>query len=170
MKLIKSENNVYVFRSYLLISNIIIIFLMFMCFKLYFYDNDMKNALICILISLFIAYIFIVYCKIIFDFNQGIVYCIYLKFFKIKKFNFDINTIEKITNNVILTKNGSGRAYLTSLTIYTTSSESNIITFDLATNKDQLHQSVVLMNSLLEQYKQKQGANSEIAKSPCSKP
>ena len=95
MKLIKSENNVYVFRSYLLISNIIIIFLMFMCFKLYFYDNDMKNALICILISLFIAYIFIVYCKIIFDFNQGIVYCIYLKFFKIKKFNFDINTIEK---------------------------------------------------------------------------
>ncbi|MBR3650321.1 MAG: hypothetical protein IKN52_08720, partial [Victivallales bacterium] len=62
------------------------------------------------------------------------------------------------------------KTIVTSLSIQTTSADNNVTSFALGTTKEKLRESVELMNSLLEQYRQKQGAGSEIAKSPCSKP
>ena len=156
MKLISNKNNVYVFRSYPMLFHLFSFLLLCISAILYFHDHNLKKALICICLSLFFTYLGTVYYKMTFDLNQGLVHCWYCLRFKVKKYDFAINDIEKITAEERIINYKGNKTTATSLSIHTTASDNNVITIALGTNKDKLHESVELMNSLLDQYKQKQ--------------
>ena len=156
MKLVSDKNNVYVFRSYLLIFQLFGLYMIGISARLYFHDHDMTDTLICLLFAFACFYFGTVYCKMTFDLNLGLVRCSHFKFFRLRKFEFSINDIEKITACVIRTQHHGAKVYHTSLSIYTSSADNNTTTFHLGTNKDRLHESVELMNSPLDQYRQKQ--------------
>lgn len=100
------------------------------------------------------------YCRITFDLNQGLVRCSHFLRFKLKKYDFAINDIEKITADERIIKHKGKKTSATSLSIQTTSADNNVTSFALGTPKEKLQESVALMNSLIEQYRQKQGADS----------
>jgi len=95
-----------------------------------------------------------------FDLNQGLVHCCYCLRFKVKQYDFAINDIDKITadERIIehVVNHNIKKTIVTSLSIHTTSPDNNMTTIAMGTNKDKLHESVALMNSLLDQYRQKQ--------------
>ena len=81
--------------------------------RLYFHDHNLTKTLICLLLVLFFTYLGTMYCKITFDLNQGLVRCRYFLRFKLKKYDFAINDIEKIiadeySNITILKENMHG--------------------------------------------------------------
>lgn len=157
MKLVSDKNNKYVFRSYLLIFNLISIYLICGAAKLYFDGNNLKKSLICIVLALVFSYFGTIYCKIIFDLNNGIVYCSYFWLFSLTKCEFAINDIKEVKANVIRKRSGgSVRVSFSSLSIHTISPDNDFVaSFQLGgQNIDKLHKSVELMNSLLDQYKQ----------------
>ena len=154
MKIENNKSNVYVFKSYLLVSNIICFFLVCLASKLFFYDHDMKKSVICFIISLIFIYLTTLYCKITINLNTGLIFCTYFKFFKLQKNKFEINNINNITANIDYIKYKGKTTPKFSLTILTNSPDNKRVTFYLATTKDQLDKSVELMNSLIEQYKQ----------------
>ena len=160
MKLISDKNNVYVFRSYPMLFHVFSFLLLCISAILYFHDHDLKKALICICLSLFFTYLGTIYYKMTFDLNQGLVHCWYCLRFKVKKYDFAINDIDKITADERIIKHvvnhSIKKTIVTSLSIHTTSPDNNMTTIALGTNKDKLHESVELMNSLLDQYRQKQ--------------
>ena len=127
---------------------------------LYFYDHNLTKTLICLLLVLFFTYLGTMYCKITFDLNQGLVRCSHFLRFKLKKYDFAINDIEKITADERIIKHKGKKTSATSLSIQTTSADNNVTSFALGTPKEKLQESVALMNSLIEQYRQKQGADS----------
>ena len=100
------------------------------------------------------------YCKITFDLKQGLVRGAHFLRFKLKKYDFAINDIEKITADERIIKHKGKKTSATSLSIQTTSADNNVTSFALGTPKEKLQESVALMNSLIEQYRQKQGADS----------
>ncbi len=169
MKLVSDKDNIYIFRSFPMTFHLFSFLLLCIAARLYFHDHNLTKTLICLLLVLFFTYLGTMYCKITFDLNQGLVRCRHFLRFKLKKYDFAINNIEKITADERIINYKGKKTTATSLSIQTTSADNNVTSFALGTTKDKLQESVGLMNSLLEQYRQKQGANSEIAKSPCSK-
>ena len=139
MKLISEKDNVYVFRSFPMTFHLFSFLLLCIAARLYFHDHNLTKTLICLLLVLFFTYLGTMYCKITFDLNQGLVRCSHFLRFKLKKYDF---------------------ASATSLSIQTTSADNNVTSFALGTPKEKLQESVAFMNSLIEQYRQKQGADS----------
>jgi hypothetical protein len=169
MKLISNKDNVYVFRSICYAFDLFGLLLICLSAKLFFYDNEIIISTVCLYLAFLAIYIGTVYCKVIIDLNQGIVFSKSFMLFKYRNYAFAIDEIEKISSD-IQRRPASNGIYYTSFSITTTSQDNNVTRFVLGTSKEKVQKSVELMNSLLEQYKQKQGTNSEIAKSPCSKP
>ena len=174
MKLVSDKDNIYVFRSFPMTFHLFSFLLLCIAARLFFLFLNLTKTLICLLLVLFFTYLGTMYCKITFDLNQGLVHCRHFLRFKLKNGDFSINDIEKITaeERIIehVVNHNIKKTIVTSLSIQTTSADNNVTSFALGTTKEKLRESVELMNSLLEQYRQKQGAGSEIAKSPCSKP
>ncbi len=169
MKLISNKDNVYVFRSICYAFDLFGLLLICLSAKLFFYDNEIIISTVCLYLAFLAIYIGTVYCKVIIDLNQGIVFSKSFMLFKYRNYAFAIDEIEKISSD-IQRRPASNGIYYTSFSITTTSQDNNVTRFVLGTSKEKVQKSVELMNSLIAQYKQKQGANSEIAKSPCSKP
>ena len=160
MKLISEKDNVYVFRSFPMTFHLFSFLLLCIATRLYFHDHNLTKTLICLLLVLFFTYLGTMYCKITFDLNQGLVRCSHFLRFKLKKYDFAINDIEKITADERIIKHKGKKTSATSLSIQTTSADNNVTSFALGTPKEKLQESVALMNSLIEQYRQKQGADS----------
>ena len=160
MKLVSDKDNIYVFRSFPMTFHLFSFLLLCIAAILYFYDHNLTKTLICLLLVLFFTYLGTMYCKITFDLNQGLVRCSHFLRFKLKKYDFAINDIEKITADERIIKHKGKKTSATSLSIQTTSADNNVTSFALGTTKEKLRESVELMNSLLEQYRQKQGADS----------
>ena len=169
MKLISNKDNVYVFRSICYAFDLFGLLLICLSAKLFFYDNEIIISTVCLYLAFLAIYIGTVYCKVIIDLNHGIVFCNHFILFRYRKYTFAIDDIKKISSD-IQRRPASNGIYYTSFSITTTSQDNNVTRFVLGTSKEKVQKSVELMNSLIAQYKQKQGANSEIAKSPCSKP
>ena len=160
MKLVSDKDNIYVFRSFPMTFHLFSFLLLCIAAILYFYDHNLTKTLICLLLVLFFTYLGTMYCKITFDLNQGLVRCSHFLRFKLKKYDFAINDIEKITADERIIKHKGKKTSATSLSIQTTSADNNVTSFALGTPKEKLQESVALMNSLIEQYRQKQGADS----------
>lgn len=154
MKLVSDKDNIYIFRSFPMTFHLFSFLLLCIAARLYFHDHNLTKTMICLLLVLFFTYLGTMYCKIVFDLYQGVVHCRHFLRFKLKKTDFSINDIDKITADERIINYKGKKTTATSLSIHTTSPDNNVTAFALGTNKDKLRESVELMNSLLEQYKQ----------------
>ncbi len=159
MKLIYDKNGIYIFRSFCWIFNLFSLLLICISARLYFFEHNTKNALICMMVALLFTYLGTVYCKITFDLNEGYVHCSYFRFFRLKRHEFAIKDISNITADVVHVRHnmgsrGTGRSTKTALSIQTRLPDDNTLSFQLGTNEAMLRKSVEVMNSLLDQYRQ----------------